>query len=101
METLSSLCSSLLVSRSGLEKVGKKTPPFHADAVLGAATSKVHYRWTKYLRDCLAYLVQYLYGIRKLVQALGPDALETYPLTGYLEEAAIRRVEATEILDES
>ena len=54
---------------------------------------------TKYQRECLVFLAGHLYGVQKLVRALGADCLETFCRRGCLDQATIAKVSSTEILD--
>ena len=63
--------------------------------VEGVGSWTVTQRWTEYQRECLMYLSTHLYGTRKLVNALGPKALERYCARGYLDQVSIYRVDDT------
>ena len=63
---------------------------------LGIGCSLVTHGWNKYQHGIVQSLGRHMYGIKKLVAALGPMALEDYCNNGCLDEDLVRRFEATE-----
>ena len=49
-------------------------------------------KWTEFQRDCLSHIARLLLSIRRLVETLGPEALEVYCRDGCMGPDCVERV---------
>lgn len=54
-------------------------------------------KFTEYQQECLRHISSHLYGMRALVTALGPKALERYCSSGCLEKEVVDLVESVDL----
>ncbi len=66
---------------------------------IGVGPWYVTNKFTEYQRECLIHISSHLYGIRTLVNVLGPKALERYCRHGCMEEDVVDLVEAVNLLE--